>query len=207
MKPKHSSYISFLSWPSEKTWCLNCGCINNVSETHWQKTAIVLCTSHGFCGSWIRGPLGYAVLVQDLLQGCSQMSLGQWSWEDLTGAGGHLLATHSLTCTASCLRPQLPSGQLEHPQGYKWWWWSVAARLPVAGAPPLSGWPPQASLLLSATSDSKSGEYLRGWPCAGSVMARRLGSDLLASVAAFVGAGLCLMKRRILLHRKGECEV
>lgn len=78
---------------------------------------------------------------------------------------------------------------------------------PLAGAPPLSAWPSQAPLFLRETSDSKSGEHLRGWPCACSLMARRLGSDLLASIAAFVGAGLCLMKKRILLHRKGECEV
>lgn len=70
---------------------------------------------------------------------------------------------------------------------------------------PLSAWPSQAPLFLRETSGclgstSEAGHVPAPW------WRWRLGSDLLASIAAFVGAGLCLMKKRILLTQKGNVK-
>lgn len=119
---------------------------------------------------------------------------------------------NSLTHTASWLESQLPSTRSSSQGGLSILKATSNGRgVWLLGCPWLGPHPCLDSLLelhssSIQASDSKSGEDIRGWPHACTLTTWRLGSDCQASIAALVGAGLCLTKEKILLNRKGECE-
>ena len=119
---------------------------------------------------------------------------------------------NSLTHTASWLGPQLPSTWSSSQGGLSILKATSDGRgVWLLGCPWLGPHPCLDGLLelhssSIQASDSKSGEDIRGWPHACTLTTQWLGSDCQASIAALVGAGLCLMKEKSLLNRKGECE-